>query len=452
MKVSPFLLGMLALPLAAHASNNDDVNTLRAELNALRSSYESRLQQLEQRLAAAEAKPAPIAAAAPAAVAAPAPAAPAATGGPDVSLILSGRYSAQKDLAERYISGFMPAGDHAHGASSRGFSLDESELVLTANVDPYWQARGYITFADGEAQVEEAWFQSLQLGQGLTVKGGRFLSGIGYLNEMHPHAWDFADTSMMYKALFGSHYIQDGVQLKWLAPTDRFFEIGTEVGSGRNFPGTSQPGAGSLALFAHVGDDVGASNSWRAGLSYLQARPHSRESMTEDLNEVEATTAFSGHSKTWLADFVWKWAPQGNMNNRYFKLQGEYFTRHEDGQLYCADNTADGGSCAGLTDSYSSRQSGWYVQGVYQFMPRWRVGLRQDQLDSGSTSLAGNQAYLPAVDYRPRKTSIMLDYSPSEFSRIRLQWAQDKSMQAITDNQLILQYIMSLGAHGAHAY
>ena len=46
----------------------------------------------------------------------------------------------------------------------------------------------------------------------------------------------------------------------------------------------------------------------------------------------------------------------------------------------------------------------------------------------------------------------MFDYSLSEFSRIRLQFAQDKSAQGMTDNQIFLQYQMSLGAHGAHKY
>jgi hypothetical protein len=35
---------------------------------------------------------------------------------------------------------------------------------------------------------------------------------------------------------------------------------------------------------------------------------------------------------------------------------------------------------------------------------------------------------------------------------MRLQFAQDKSMQGVTDNQVWLQYIMSLGAHGAHKF
>jgi hypothetical protein len=46
----------------------------------------------------------------------------------------------------------------------------------------------------------------------------------------------------------------------------------------------------------------------------------------------------------------------------------------------------------------------------------------------------------------------MADYSPSEFSRFRVQFARDKSRPGATDYQIFLQYIMSLGAHGAHAF
>ena len=46
----------------------------------------------------------------------------------------------------------------------------------------------------------------------------------------------------------------------------------------------------------------------------------------------------------------------------------------------------------------------------------------------------------------------MLDWSPTEFSRLRLQLAYDKSRIGVTDRQIILQYLHSLGAHGAHRF
>jgi hypothetical protein len=46
----------------------------------------------------------------------------------------------------------------------------------------------------------------------------------------------------------------------------------------------------------------------------------------------------------------------------------------------------------------------------------------------------------------------MVDWSPTEFSRLRLQLARDNSRAGVTDNQMLVQYIFSLGAHGAHLF
>ena len=437
-----------AFPVPALAVGDADLAALRAEfdqkLQAIQAEYEARLKAMESQMEARLAQTA---------VAPPQREAQANDFNPEMSLILSGSY-AKREGGERHVTGFL-AGGHDHG--SRGFNLDHTELTLGANIDPTLRGYANIAFADEEVEVEEAWFQTLALGHGLSVKGGRFLSGIGYANEQHPHAWDFADNSLMYKVLFGEHLGQDGVQLKWLAPTDTFLEFGAEFGRGANFPGSDgggdRNGAGAWAAFAHVGGDVGVSSSWRAGLSYLSAKPRDRDSEVEDLNDVEAETLFSGRSNTWLSDFVWKWAPDGNPKARNFKFQTEYFRRNEKGDLACADNTGDGGLCTGASDAYRGRQSGWYAQGIYQFMPRWRVGLRYDRLDSGSVDFGANNAALPVADYRPHKWSLMADYAPSEFSLFRLQLAQDRSMQGSPDdNQITVQYVHSLGAHGAHKY
>jgi len=440
-----FLLGACSLLLFAHpamAASDADLEKIRIEIQQLKQSYETRIQALEVRLQQAESR----------AEAAPTPVAAAPTRAntfnPEISLILSGTYaSLSQDPAQYRITGFIPGGEI--GPGERSFSLGESELVIASNVDPYF--RGALTLAiasDNSLAVEEANIQTLGLGQGFTLKAGRFFSGIGYLNERHAHTWDFVDNPLAYQAFLGTQLGEDGVQLKWLAPTDTFLEFGVEIGRGANFPGAegNRNGAGSGALFAHVGGDVGASHSWRAGLSYLRSSPRDRQYDETDLNGASVSNAFTGTSKLWLADLVWKWAPEGNASRNYLQLQGEYFQRREDGDLiYDTATTA-------LTDAYRATQSGWYAQGVYQFLPRWRVGLRRDQLDSGSVDYGLNNANLARPDYAPSKSSVMFDYNPSEFSRVRLQLAQDKSREGVTDNQIFLQYQMSLGAHGAHQF
>ena len=461
-----FIVALCALATPALAAPQpQELDAIRAEFEqkfqALQADYEARLKALEGRVQAAETQAGAAQATAQTAAAtaeqtaqaAPPPPPPSSAFNPDISLILQGAYN-DRAGGERPISGFLPAGAHAH--AERGFTLDHTELVMSANIDPY--LRGYLNlaFLDDEVEVEEAWFQSLQLGHGLTVKGGRFRSGIGYQNEKHPHAWDFADNNLVYEALFGEGLLQDGVPVRWLAPTELFFELGAEVAKGQFFPGSDaggdQNGAGSWAAFAHLGGDVGASHSWRTGLSYLKARPREREGWVDDLNDAEALTRFSGDSRTWLADAVWKWAPNGNPRERNLTLAAEYFQRDEDGDLTCIDNSLDGGACLDLTDRYASDQSGWYAQAVYQFMPRWRVGTRYGRLSSGDAELGLNAASLEAADLNPERWSLMTDFSPSEFSRFRLQFNRDEALVGEPDDQVILQYIMSLGPHGAHRF
>lgn len=466
----PLIPASVALALgapivAALAQPNPEVESLRKEIEAMRSAYEQRLQALEQRLQASEAavkaaQPSATGKAAPPganpAASAPAAAEPgtattaaaaAATGGganafnPAMSLILSGTYTRTSlDPSKYSLTGFAVPPGAEIGPGERGFSLAESELGFAASIDPWLRGAANIALhADNSVSVEEAFVQTTSLGNGLSLKAGRFFSGIGYLNEQHAHTWDFVDAPLAYQAFLGNQFGDDGLQLRWLAPTDMFLEAGAEIGRGRGFPGsdTGRNGAGATALYAHAGGDIGESNSWRAGLSMLNAKATDLDLITTDPLGNSTTGAYSGSTRVWLADAVWKWAPNGNATRTNFKLQGEYLRSTRDGQF--VDATGGDGPL-------NTTQSGWYLQGIYQFMPRWRVGLRTERLDSGAASL------LSEAVYRPRKNSLMLDFSPSEFSRVRLQLARDEARFGQPDNQLLLQYQMSLGAHGAHSY
>lgn len=376
-------------------------------------------------------------------------AAPAGNGfNPDISLILSGRYAhLSRDPSSWRLTGFIPGGEI--GPGERGLSLAESELGIYANIDPWFYGGLNVSIAaDNSVSAEEAFVQTTSLGNGVRVKAGRFFSGLGYLNEQHSHTWDFVDAPLAYQAFLGGQFGQEGLQAKWLLPTDRFIEFGAELGRGRDFPATdsNRNRAGATAAFVHTGGDIGVSQSWRAGVSALWAQPADRTYEDGDLAGNTVSNSFSGHSRLWLADAVWKWAPGGNATRTSLKLQAEYFHRTESGTLVYDTQGLS------LADVYRSAQSGWYLQSIYQFMPAWRIGLRGERLDVGRVDYFANSAYLAAPDYSPAKLTGMIDWSPSEFSRVRLQIARDKSHQGQADNQFFIQYQMSLGAHGAHSF
>ncbi|MDD2775449.1 MAG: hypothetical protein PHU06_05810 [Gallionella sp.] len=459
--LSVALTTLLSQPFYTFAAESSDLQALRSEMAQLKLQY----QQLEKRLQQAEVNAQQAQAGSQQAVVASQQAvevartqtvpssSPAASSegafNPAMSLILAGTYGQVKQSPAIPATGFAMNSNPGH---QQGFNLGESELGITANIDP--QFRGVATMAlapAGGITVENAFVQNSGLGNGLNLKFGRFFSGLGYLNEQHAHAWDFVDQPLVYATLWNNQIGEDGVQLKWLAPTDMFIELGGEIGRGRSFPATDRQnrnGTGAGTIFAHIGDDIGFEHSWRAGASlYDTKRVNAASAGVPDLLGTVGgvNTQFSGDSRTMGLDFVWKYSPNGNTANRYFKVQGEYFSRRETGMLTYN---------AAVTDTFSNTQSGWYLQSVYQFMPHWRAGMRYDQLNPGTATVgvlnAGN--VISNYAFKPTRTSVMLDYSPSEFSRLRLQLANDQSRQGLTDNQLFIQYIMSLGAHGAHQY
>jgi len=453
---------------AAPSAAADALQDLRQQLDDMRRQYDARIQALEARLQEAQRQQQSVAAGATAPTStadaperkAPLdPARPQARQGasgfnPSVSAVLSGGYNGlSKDPGSWSIPGFIPGGEEI-GPGSRGLTLSESEITLAANIDTHFY--GSLTFAvtpEDEVEVEEAFVQTTALPAGLRLKAGRFFAGLGYLNEQHSHAWDFVDAPLAHQAFLGGQLKQEGLQARWVLPLERYVELGMELGNGNNFPGSerNRNGAGALLLSAHTGGDIGLNQSWRAGVSWLRTRANGREWESEDPSggSDPLVNSFTGRSRIWAVDGVWKWAPNGNAKITNVQLQGEYFRRQERGDV--TYDTADLTGAGNTTDAYRSAQSGWYLQGVWQFMPQWRTGLRFDQLDSGSVNFGGNAAL--AEDARkPRRTSLMFDWSPSEFSRWRLQLSEDRVRADGVDHQVFLRYQVNLGAHGAHSF
>ncbi|HEY7655659.1 MAG TPA: TonB-dependent receptor [Burkholderiales bacterium] len=451
----------VALACASAALAQDaDSSKIREELKQMKDDYEQRVRALEKRVSEAEATAGKSERGTPAGAVAGRSGESAFN--PAISLILQGTYANTSQDPETYqITGFVPSGGEV-GPPKRSFGLDETELVVSANVDPYF--RGHLVAAltpENEVEVEEAYFQTLALGKGFTLKGGRYFSGIGYQNEIHQHAWDFQDAPLPYKAFLGGQLKQDGLQLRWVAPTPFFLELGAEATSGDQFPGSdrNKNGTNGGSVFGHVGGDIGPSYAWRAGVSYLKATAQDRP--YEDVDSVggAVTNSFTGDAKLWIVDAILKWAPNGNPARTNFKLQGEYFSFEQDGTL-TYDDTGGTNAFGTVASSFATDQSGWYAQGVWQFMPRWRVGYRYDRLDRGTVTngivnngLGPTAADFPVLaDHNPSRNTVMIDWSPSEFSRLRVQYASDESRIGVTDRVFIVQYIMSLGAHGAHKF
>lgn len=426
-----------SIPVSTYADQTDGaaLEQLRSELVQLREEYETRIAALEQRLAKSE-QPAPLP------VQESRPVSGSSRFNPDIGIIFQGQAWQYGESPENYqIPGF-PIGGEA-GPVPEGLSLGETEIDISANVDDWFTAwlTLPVVIEDGEAavEIEEAWIETTALPAGLSLRMGRFFSGIGYLNGQHSHAWDFVDQPLPYQAFLGSQYLDDGVQLRWVAPTDLYFELGAELLRGDRYPvsGAQDSGLGAYSLRARIGGDVGISHSWQAGLSWLSGESLERASGVED-----EPLLFSGDSDLLMAELVWKWAPNGNWKQRNFKFQAEYLKRDERGSYTLPD---------GPELPWDASEEGWYLQAVYQPRPHWRFGVRYDALSGDDPGAAFDGSALAMGGSDPKRYSLMTDWSRSEFSRLRLQYTRDRAgLQS--DDQWGLQYIYSIGAHGAHSF
>ncbi|MDR1026548.1 MAG: hypothetical protein LBL47_04020 [Lactobacillus sp.] len=360
---------------------------------------------------------------------------------PSIGIVLNGgyRYSSREHT---HIRGFQIGHEGEKGDS--GFSLGESEIMLSANVDDMFM--GNLTLAvvneDGEdkIEIEEAYIKTLALPYGLSVKAGRMLPTFGYLNDKHIHSDDFYERPLPYRAYLNNHYKDDGVQISVVLPTDFYSEIGGGAYKGGGFPADTDGDSdiGSYNLYARVGSDIGDSQTWAAGVSYLHTKV-GEDGRYDSHGHSHSPLYFNGKDKFYGLDFKYTYSPNGNNHENEFALQGEYIFRDEKGSY-------DAGS--GFKE-FNSHSNGWYLQSTYKFHPKWRVGYRYSELNPKSAPADFVGTLLDSKGHDPHVHSAMVEWNNSEFSRIRLQYNYDASDYK-PDNQIILQYTMGFTSGKHH--
>jgi hypothetical protein len=366
---------------------------------------------------------------------------------PSISLIFDSLYYqtnlSEEELEEREIPGYVSLHEHGegshshgHGTFEKGFNLRSAELTIFAPVDPYFNLYATIPFTEEGSEVEEAYFVTTSLPAGIQIKGGKFKSGFGRFNAYHPHAWDFVDAPLPYTAFLGGEgLIEKGVQFTYLPPLPVYTLFGFEILQGENevlYGEEAKSGPHAYTGFAKMSVDFGENNTVLAGISITGGK-----TKTES---IEHETEFTGDSVLYGAELTYKWKPS---KDRSFILQSEYLLRHQTGDLeYLEDSTVD---------SLKRTQDGLYLQGLYQ-IDRWRIGARYDVLSilKDTYKLAGEEDNFGDDPYRLTGS---LEFNPTEFSRLRLQYTYDKSAgNGKENNEVFLQLILGIGAHGAHSF
>jgi len=451
----------------AQSETSPSAAELAAEIQALKREYETRIQALESQLSTLEAK----SRAAERKAAGPAESIKATLDNafnPAIGVVLNGAFS-KFSADESEIPGFQ-AGPESERIAE-GLSLGHSEITVSGNVDDKF--RGNLTLGLGvhpgeptELELEEAYVSTLPgagLPEGLRVKAGRALWTFGYLNEQHAHGDDFVDRPLPYRAFLDNAYNDDGLELSFVLPTELYSEIGGGLYRGDDTPfGGSEDGVNAWSAYARLGGDIGRDSAWRVGAYVLGGDSHDRggvahehgdedehedegEHEDEDEHEGEhededifADGLFTGSTRLYGADLRYTWAPTGNARDSELILQGEYFLRKEDGRYALMHEGEEEPDVEIAGDA-----TGWYAQAVYKFLPRWRIGARYARLSHPNAA---------GIDHDPYAVGAMIDWSNSEFGRIRLQYNHEALSDGERDNQYILQYVVSLGAHAAHSF
>lgn len=355
---------------------------------------------------------------------------------PYISVVLNS-YAYTSRLSDEELAGRKITG-HTHLGLTRknGFNLEAAELFIYAPVDPFFNLYVTAPVKEDGAELEEAYFVTTFLPKGHQIKGGKFKSGFGRLNAQHPHAWDFVDSPLPYRAFTGDEgIIEKGVQYTYLPPLPFYLMLGLEALQGENkllFGSDAAVGAHAFSAFAKASFDLGDYSTLLVGASAVTGKTRTES--------IAADTVLSGNSTLAGLELTWKWLPSKNFG---FKLQNEYLYRTQFGSL------AD--TIGGTTVRLDRDQDGLYTQGVFLW-DRFEVGARYDTLGLFKNDYridGGRQA----AGRKPWRASGTVSYKFSEFALIRLQYNHDESdTTGKVNDELFAQAVFSIGAHGAHAF
>lgn len=338
---------------------------------------------------------------------------------PDISLIA--------DVALAHFSDDDPLMIGGHDPAKTGFTLQQLELAVSAAVDPYFRFNANIVFSQYGVEIEEVYATTLALPWNLQARAGQFLTQFGRINNSHPHAWAFADQTLVIGKFFGGEGNRGlGLELSWLVPLlPWYMEL---TGSATDAAGASTArsffggddlgidGVGDFQYTATLKQFFPLSDNWSLfwGLSLASGpNPTGRDNRTE----------------IYGADLYLKYRPITHGSYTVVSLQVEYLLRR---RQVPDDVLMDHGLYAYLFWRFSRR---WGAAARYEFV----TGVEDDYLDAAWT------------DDRHRASG-NITFWPTEFSRLRLQYGYDVPSWRDGYHMVFLALEFAVGAHGAHKF
>ena len=426
-------VALTASSAPANAQDAAAAQALRTEIDQLKKDFDTRLADLESRLAALTGTPPPGVVAEPVTpVQTPAsptpPASPAqAPGGAEgAALPVYGNAAASSKVFNpdtAVIGNFLGATGENKVNPQPALQLSESEVSLQAIVDPYARADFFLSFGEEGVAVEEGFITFPTLPGDLLMKVGKMRAAFGKVNTLHTHVLPWTDRPLVTDNLVGGDDgIDDaGISVSRLIPNPWFFLEGTgQVYRGDSDDVFHSTKRGNLSYVGHLRgyQDVSESTNLDLGVSY--ARGHNPSGLLSG-GDAEARGRFI--TQLFGVDATVRWRPLRRAIYHSFLGRGEFIVSRRD-------------QPDGLQNS-----SGWYLSGDYQLGRRWFTGLRFDRSD-----------LLTDADLHDSGRSLILTYWPSEFSQVRGQVRRTNYAEGPTANEFLFQFQFAIGAHGAHPF
>jgi hypothetical protein len=406
------------------AQVQQQIEQLRRDFDALKQQYGDRLTALEASLATIQGGPAAAPATPPAAAStAQVPPGAEGAGGPSGALPVYGNAAGASkvfnpDMA--VIGDFLGAAGRNRVNPDPSLQMHESEASFQAIIDPYARGDFFISFGEEGVELEEGFITFTSLPGGLLGKVGKMRSAFGKVNSLHNHVLPWTDRPLVIDNLAGGEDGNGGagLSLARLIPAGTLFLEATgqvfRGDSGELFHASER---GDLSYVGHLRAyrDLGESNNIDLGASY--SRGHNASGVVDDVDVGRFTTDLFG------IDATYRWRPLRRSIYHSFIGRTEWIRSRRDQPLGRQDAT------------------GWYASGDYQFARRWFVGGRYDRSER-----ADDAALLD------KGGSVLLTFWPSEFSQVRGQYRRTSYAEGVVANELLFQFLFSIGAHGAHTF
>jgi len=321
--------------------------------------------------------------------------------------------------------------------------MHETEVGFQEVIDPYARADIFLTFGEEGVGLEEGYVTFTSLPAGLQLRAGKMRAAFGKVNTMHNHVLPWVDRPLVTQNLVGGEDgIDDaGISLSRILPSPKglYVEATAQLfrGDSENVFLSTRRSRVSTVGHIRAYSDINESTNLDLGFSY--ARGHSPFA--------------DGWNQLWGTDATIRWKPLRRSIYQSFNARGEFIWTRTPISFFNILPSPFAPTTATI------KPYGYYVSGEYQFARRWFLGGRFDRSQRGQCQPTNPPTIplcevpvFPTALVRDTSASLLLTYRPSEFSQIRGQLRRTRYGESITSNELILQLLFAIGAHGAHPF